>query len=187
MRSRRRIAFAFLMWALLPSAALPANEQPLPKFEDYPALEKLVGAPKEPVLRTAAQKSYATRLRRGVLEGEGLLGVDRPDSSPRPNFAGSFYAIMWSCGSDGCASLALVDGRTGTVYGPPPNGNPARTGFVASPRTHGCKGIDLRPDSRLLFVDYVDWSLGRPVCHRSYYEWRDQRYWLISERVMPSR
>lgn len=107
------------------------------------------------------------------------MGVEKPEIPPKPNFAGSFYAITWGCGSDGCAALAVVDGRTGEVYGLPPDGDPTKNEFSATPRTHECAGIGLRPGSRLLFIDYMSYSSGKPVCQRSYYEWRDFRYMLV--------
>jgi hypothetical protein len=170
------LAIASLM---VPTVALAADPKALPRFEDYPAIDQLVGSPKEPVLRLPVDRNYKTRLRRGVRVGDGLFGVLKTEQHPRPNFAGAFYAITWGCGSDGCAALAIVDGRTGAVFGPPPGGNVTNDNFVATPRTNDCPGIGLRPDSRLLFIDYTSYSSGIPVCQRSYYEWRNQTYRLV--------
>lgn len=162
-----------------PTVASPADPRTLPRFEDYPAIDQLAGTPKEPLLRLPVDRNYKTRLRRGVLVGDGLFGARRPGQPPRPNFAGAFYAITWGCGSDGCAALAIVDGRTGAVFGPPPGGNATNDNFAATARTNDCAGIGLRPDSRLLFIDYTSYSSDKPVCQRSYYEWRNLRYRLV--------
>ncbi len=151
----------------------------LPRFADYPAREQLVGRPKQPQLTQPEHQQYKTRLLQGVLRGKGLLGSTAAGSPPAPNFAGAFYAVTWGCGSDGCAALAVVDGRTGTVYGPPPNASPVEEGFVATPRTHECPGIGLRANSRLLFIDYADYASGQIMCQRTYYEW--------AKRIVPIR
>jgi hypothetical protein len=178
MRIKMLVAIAVLRLSF-PTVASPADPKRLPLFEDYPATDHLAGPPREPVLRLSVHRNYRTRLQRGVLAGEGLYGVDKPQQPPRPNFAGAFYAITWGCGSDGCAALAVVDGRTGAIYGPPPNGDPTNDNFVATPRTSECAGIGLRANSRLLFIDYTDRTSGEPMCQRTYYEWRDFRYRVI--------
>jgi hypothetical protein len=74
------------------------------------------------------------------------------------------------------------------VYGPPPDASPAETGFVATPRTHECPGIGLRANSRLLFVDYADYSSGAITCQRTYYEWDKGSYRFVKKlSVKPGR
>lgn len=175
----------FLLAVLVASVSAAASGDslpPLPRFEDYPAIEKFDGMAKPPVLSLPVDRLYRTRLRRGVTNGEGLLGVSQAKSPPRPNFAGAYFAITWGCGSDACAALAVVDARTGRVFGPPPDGNASASNFVATPRTSGCPGIELRPNSRMIIVDQpVHADSAQAVCRRNYYEWRDQRYRLIGK------
>jgi hypothetical protein len=134
------------------------------------------------VLAEPGHWKYKTRLRRGVVHGEGLVGrKDGGGSPPVPNFAGVFYAVAWGCGSDGCIALAIVDGRNGQVYGPNPDAIPAKINFVATPRTHECPGIGQRANSRLLFVDYADYSTGEIMCQRAYYEWENGSYRLVQK------
>jgi hypothetical protein len=47
---------------------------------------------------------FRTKIRQGATKGA--------------NFAGHYSIIEWGCGTS-CVSLALVDARTGEVYGPP--------------------------------------------------------------------
>jgi len=77
--------------------------------------------------------------------------------SPSPNFAGVYYAVTWGCGSDGCAALAIVDGRTGEVFGPPPDSQP-REGFVVGAYMNA---ILVRPDSRLIVLVRTSWPDDR--------------------------
>lgn len=152
-----------------------------PRFEDYPATAQLAGPPKRPLLTEPEHRLYKTRLQQAVLRGEGLIGSKSCESPPAPNFAGAFYAVTWGCGSDGCAALAIIDGRTGAVYGPPPKASPTTTGFIATARTHDCPGIGLRAYSRLLFIDQADYSSGQLTCERSYYEWKNRSYRFVKK------
>jgi hypothetical protein len=181
-----RLIISLLVCGAFPGTPSVAQHSP-PKFEDYPATDKLIQPLKSPILHLPVDDWDKDHISKGVLYGEGLVGVDKPDKPPKPNFAGAFFAIAWNCGSDGCIALALVDSRTGIVYGPPPTAVPPKNGFVASARTNECEGIGLRPDSRLLFLDYAEWNSGRPLCQRSYYEWRDHKYWFLGRRSIRSR
>jgi hypothetical protein len=167
------------MWPAEPPAPL--------KFEGYPANETLVGQPRQPILLLPIHRLYRTRLRRGIQYGEGLVGVAKPQQPSKPNFAGVFYAIAWGCGSDGCGSLAIVDGRTGLIYGPPPDADPSRSEFIATPNTSGCKGIEVRPASRLLFIERAEWSSDGLVCQRSYYEWQGLQYKFIAKMAVKAK
>lgn len=180
MTSRAWRALAISAWC---SVCTGQVRPMLPQFKDYPATVQLIGPPKKPLLVHPEQRLYKTRITQGIERGEGLLGY-RGQTPPAPNFAGAFYAVTWGCGSDGCASLAVVDGRTGTVYGPPPDASPPRTGFVATPRTHECTGIDLRPDSRLLFIENTDYTSGSPKCERTYYEWQNGSYRFLQKALV---
>jgi hypothetical protein len=177
------------MWLLVTVlVSLPLWADGIPRFEDYPATEKLSTQPVDPVFRLPAERMYRTRIRLGVRDGDGLFGVEKASKTPpKPNFAGAFYAVTWGCGSDGCAALAIVDGRTGRIYGPPPDASP-EDGFIASPRTSYCQGLGLRPDSRLLFVDFAVLEFGPPTCRRSYYEWNGSQYRLVKKvEIKPSK
>ena len=168
--------------AIVSAAASADSQRAFPRFEDYPAIEKFDGVAKPPVLSLPVDRLYRTRLRRGVTNGDGLLGVSEAKSPPRPNFAGAYFAISWGCGSDACAALAVVDARTGRVFGPPPDGDASASNFVTTPITTGCPGIELRRNSRMIIVDQRGHTdSGQAVCRRSYYKWRDRRYRLIGK------
>ncbi len=66
---------------------------------------------------------YRTNLREGARKG--------------PNFAGHYTIIIWGCGHTDCATLAVVDARTGRVF------------FTLEIESH----IHYRRSSRLLLVD----------------------------------
>ena len=140
------------LWLFLAAAA------PVPRFEDYPAIEQLDGSPVPPFLTLPVHRRYQTRILSGA--------------TGRPNFAGAFYAVVWGCGS-GCAALAVVDGRTGVIYGPPGT----RDALIATSSTENCPGVGVRPNSPLIFIDHSVMTTG--VCRRSFYEWRDLRYRFI--------
>jgi hypothetical protein len=94
-----------------------------PRFEDYPTTETFRGAPAPPVLITSEQRLYRTRIRKGVVNGEGVWSGSWENTmkTSGPNFAGHYFVIRWGCGSD-CLMMAVVDAKTGKVYDPPLSG-----------------------------------------------------------------
>jgi hypothetical protein len=140
-----------------PGTAAPADEdgdtippqpdwarQPVPRFEDHPATESFSGTPAPVDLRSQPwAREYRTALRTGAAEG--------------PNFAGAYTLVLWGCGTQ-CQSWAVVDARTGRVYG-----NPFDAELL----------VDFRRDSRLVVVnpvrpDELPWP-GRP--RPAYFAW----------------
>jgi hypothetical protein len=73
-------------------------------FGDFPAVTIFGGTPAPPQLRTAGQRLFRARIREAAQEG--------------PNFAGHYTIAEWGCGTS-CDSVAVVDARTGTVFGGP--------------------------------------------------------------------
>jgi hypothetical protein len=100
-----------------------------------------------------------------------------------PNFAGGFYAVTWGCGTDGCTALAVINPRTGKIYGPPPSGDPTQTNFIATAGMQSCAGINFQPNSTLIVVTRtVRQRNGKPYCESSFYDWKDGHYKLVARR-----
>jgi len=70
-------------------------------FDDFPAPAPFHGVPGSPVLRTAGQRLFRTRIREAAKQG--------------PNFAGHYTIAEWGCGSS-CVSVAVIDAETGVVH-----------------------------------------------------------------------
>jgi len=73
-------------------------------FQNYPAFDTLQGSVAPVDLQS---HKWAPRFRTVLRDG----------ASHGPNFAGAFTIVTWGCGSS-CRMLAVVDGRSGRVYGP---------------------------------------------------------------------
>jgi hypothetical protein len=65
-----------------------------PRFEDYPVTEIFKGKPVAPVLATAEQRLYRTRIREGVSRGVGVER-DGKEDQPGSNFAGHYIIITF--------------------------------------------------------------------------------------------
>ncbi len=72
--------------------------------------------PASPILETAQQKLFRTRIQEGVRSGGELVREGKVQ--PGPNFAGHYVVEEWACGSPGLM-MAVVDALTGKVYNPP--------------------------------------------------------------------
>src|SRR4051794_32440108 len=92
---------ALALWLL---SAAAAQAPALPRFEQFPAADIFSGKPAAPVLKTAGQREFSTRIREGAAHGV--------------NFAGHYTIADWGCGA-GCVSIAVIDARDGTVYDGP--------------------------------------------------------------------
>ena len=74
----------------------------VPAFDQYRVTEPgFSGKPAPPVIKTAEDRRFRTRIREAAAGG--------------PNFAGHFTVAEWGCGA-GCVSLAIIDAATGSVY-----------------------------------------------------------------------
>lgn len=156
---------------------LPQNAGP-PRFEDFPVHEIFTGTPKAPILATAEQRMFRSRIRNGVatLSDVWIGSYKNPIKGKGPNFAGHYFAIRWGCGSQ-CVMMATVDAETGMVYEPPL----ADKDSLWVPLDNlGDMVIDLRPDSSLLILrngcrDFKD----RRTCGTYYFNWKDNHFDLV--------
>jgi tetratricopeptide (TPR) repeat protein len=139
-------------------------EKPLPRFEDYPALEKLTGKPVNPIITSRRARLYRTSIRNDVKAG--------------PNFAGRYTVASWGCSST-CVGFAVVDARTGKVVFHPKILQIAQVPYQTE------NVIQFRPDSRLLIIAGEvlpldpDEEVGPDGTGKFYYEWTGNRFTLI--------
>lgn len=136
--------------AILFAIAVLRGQTSAPTFSQYHADARKVDKPIAPILRSKRQRTFRTRIREAAAEG--------------PNFAGQYKIAEWGCGA-GCASFAIIDEVSGTVYDPPFSGVTIK---VSDKYEGGDPGYDYKPDSRLLVArgcpDEAD-------CGTHYYEW----------------
>lgn len=78
----------------------PSENQPVPKFKDYPVEAIYTGKSAKLLLNNDTAKTFRTRLRES-LEQE-------------PVFAGEYVLAVWGCGA-GCRSYTFANKRTGQV------------------------------------------------------------------------
>lgn len=162
-----------LTLALLASGLILAAQEP--RFEDFPAKDNFTGTPAEPILASAVAKSFRTRIRNGVKPGPGGHG--------RPNFAGRYFLLLWGCGSL-CVTMAMVDAKTGIVFGPPFE----RSGTMQLPlEIWSDMKVDFRPDSSLLILrnacsNYPD----RATCGVYHLSWTGKKFDVVKfQHVQP--
>lgn len=85
------------------AAETPTQPSVLPAFRAYAVADTFRGRPAPVDLTSDPEaREFRTVLRAGAATG--------------PNFAGRFTIVTWGCGA-GCQLSAVVDGRTGRVYG----------------------------------------------------------------------
>jgi hypothetical protein len=90
---------------LLYALSLLRAQGPVPDFTQFPVTgPKFSGKPAPPVLKTAYQRTFRTRIRESSADG--------------PNFAGHFTVAEWGCGA-GCVSVVVIDAATGAIYNGP--------------------------------------------------------------------
>ena len=154
------------------------SSKPAPRFEDYPVKEVFTGAPAAPILATAEEQMYRTRIRNGVARGSDVWigSYKNPIKAKGPNFAGHYFVVRWGCGSQ-CLMMATIDAKTGEIYEPPL----AEKGSLSVPLDNLSEmETDLRPDSSLLVLrnacrDFTD----RKTCGTYYFNWKDNRFDLV--------
>ncbi len=149
-----------------------------PKFEDYPVTEVFKGTPAPPILTTAEQRMYRTRIRNGVATGAGVWtgSSGKPITERGPNFAGHFFVIRWGCGSD-CLMMAIVDARTGEVHGPPPLSGIPRALYLPMDPMSG-RDIDFQRQSSLMVLRNAC-KVDRSECGVYYFIWKNGRFNLV--------
>ena len=148
-----------------------------PRLEDYPVTEIYKGAPATPVLVTAEQRQYRTRIRNGVMNGEGVWSGSwkSPIKTSGPNFAGHYFVIRWGCGSD-CLMMAVVDAKTGEVYDPPLSGSGAE--LYVNMDMLGDREIDFNPNSSLMVLRNAC-RIARSECGVYYFNWQNDKFVLL--------
>lgn len=147
-----------------PAASLPA-------FADYLAREHFKGRPAAVRLRTRRDRQFRTRLREGAAEG--------------PNFAGRYTVVYWGCGT-GCAQVAAVDAKTGSVHWPPLEYSDIPTPDRAEYDLDYKYGVGYRLDSRLLVLTRTHYD--REGSYTAYFYVLDRgRFRLVREAVLKAR
>jgi hypothetical protein len=137
-----------------------AQAADLPKFGQFKVSEIYRGKPAAPVLKTAGQRMFRTRIREAAEKG--------------PNFAGHYAVAVWGCGSD-CAQLNVIDVQSGEVYPGPFGGLPGGFTFFLGISIETA-GFHHQVDSRLLVVNGCP---GGENCGTHYFEWTGSGFRLL--------
>lgn len=172
-----------LIAALTPVAqTAAASSDSAPGFRDYQVSGIFQGQPAPPVLATDEQRRYRTRIRNGVLKGEGVWNGSwkNPIKPSGPNFAGHYLVIRWGCGSN-CLMMAIVDARTGKVYNPPLSG--AGTELYVPMDMLGDREIEFELRSSLMILRNAC-KAARSECGVYYFNWRDNRFILVKRKLI---
>jgi len=156
-----------------------------PRFEDYAVTQVFTGTPAAPVLVTADERMFRTRIREGVTKGEGVLRDGK--EQPGPNFAGHYIVVTWACGSP-CGMMAIADAVTGKVYAPPISEGfrlpllPATEPGDPDHFIPWVADVEFRRDSNLMIVRAnPDPSRGR-TSYAHYFLWENNR-WKLLRRI----
>jgi hypothetical protein len=177
MNARNSIRFVGVaLWACGVSGL--AQNARTPRFEDYPAKGVFTGTPAAPILATAEQRKFRTRIRNGVSIGSDVWvgSYKNPIKSKGPNFAGHYFVIRWGCGSQ-CVMMATVDAETGKVYEPP---LADKTSLWVPLDNLSEMETDLRPDSSLLILRNACRDLkDRRTCGTYYFNWKENHFDLV--------
>ena len=123
---------------------------------------------------------YRTRIRNGVLKGEGVMADSESKrflTKPGTNFAGKYVVITWGCGSQ-CVMMAIVDAATGKIYDPPLSGTETELHVPLDNLREMETGY--RVDSSLMVLqnacrDFKD----RKTCGTYYFNWKDNHFNLV--------
>ncbi|HEV2800427.1 MAG TPA: hypothetical protein VGW12_08020 [Pyrinomonadaceae bacterium] len=105
----------------------------------------------------------------------------REDSRAGVNFAGHYTVVFWGCGT-GCAQLAVVDARTGSVYWPPLEYTdiPERPEEGEDVAAFAARHRNFRPDSKLLILTRNHYD-GRGSYTAYYYLFDKNRFRLLRQ------
>ena len=161
----RSVSLLTLSMSLLFPSTVPQVFQVNPQqtetnypFAKYPA-RTYTGKPVPPKLVTSDQRMFRTVLRDGAKKG--------------PNFAGHYTIVGWGCGSS-CVSYAVVDAKSGAVYGL----DASSEKFPTANRSYPC-GLQYRADSRLLVIE-ASREIDSP-CEPSFFLWVGSRFVPVNE------
>jgi hypothetical protein len=173
--------FAVLILVADCTAFPQSSRRAEPRLEDYPVTEIYKGAPATPILVTSEQRQYRTRIRNGVMSGEGVWSGSWKDpiKTNGPNFAGHYFVIRWGCGSN-CLMMAVVDAKSGKVYAPPLSG--AGTELYVNMDMLGDREIDFKPQSSLMVLRNAC-RIARSECGVYSFNWQNNKFTLL-KRVL---
>lgn len=115
----------------------------VPTFTDFPAEIQKIAKPSLNLRSHPIGLRFRTVIRTAVRE-QGI------------NFAGQYTIVKWGC-STNCSQFAIVDLRTGRIF--------------HNPKRILARGVDFRPDSRLLIVDPWYEDAMFPHIPTSFYVW----------------
>lgn len=181
----RTFVAVFLVSAITSAAQAtpdPRSGTREPHFDDYRVTEVFTGSPAEPILVTAEQKHYRTRIRNGALNGTDVWNGSwkNPLKGSGPNFAGHYFVIRWGCGSN-CLIMAVVDARTGKVYGPPLASAGSELHVPMDPLSD--VEIDFRRDSSLMVLRNACKD-ARGGCGAYYFNWSNEKFVLLKRTLV---
>jgi hypothetical protein len=154
---------------LAQSASLRKAVEQLPSFGDCPATGDFHGHAAPPILRTAGQRLFRTRIREAARNG--------------PNFAGHYSIAEWGCGTS-CVSIAVIDAETGAVYEGPFGSLPKAILFYGlalrydrdASGAYQHEGLVYHVNSRLLVARGCPNDLN---CGAYFYEWTGSEFKLL--------
>ena len=118
------------------TAAPPAAQGSIPRFQDFPSAPLFTGPASSPRLNTPSEREFRTRLTQAAQEP--------------PNFAGRYRFTIWGCGAE-CISGAVIDLATGEVMSPPHAGS-GKPAFRICQSAYEGSGVEFRENSRMAIV-----------------------------------
>jgi hypothetical protein len=142
----------------------------LPKFQDYSIREIFNQTPHAPLIVTAEQRRFRSRIR----EGAG-----------KPNFAGHYSVITSGCESP-CLRVVICDAITGVIYGPPlaPTNDVFAIPLLLFPNSVPSNPeLEYRSNSELMVIRAMpQWYQSAAVPYTFYFLWRKNK-WTLLRRV----
>jgi hypothetical protein len=185
-----RICFGSLFLLLAGRIWAQTHSNALPRFEDYPATETFAGRPVTPKLATPLDQRYSNQIRDGVENGYGVFRDGKEQKGP--NFAGTWIAIQWGCGTP-CLRMAIVDARSGDLYYPPfsINGIGARSFdlplLMIGDSLPQNPEVEFQPNSNLMIIKATPNRAGRHPSYTYYFLWRQKRWTLLRKVRLTER
>jgi hypothetical protein len=152
-----------------------------PTFAEYAVPEIFSGSPAAPKVSSPWVRLFADEIVNGVRQGYGVFREGKEQAGP--NFAGHLIIIQWGCGAP-CLRMAVVNARTGDVYGPPLtySGRPHSFDLPLLMRRNEVAQnpvVTFRPDSSLVTIEATPASSRQSYMY--YFVWN--RRWILLKRV----
>jgi hypothetical protein len=147
-----------------------SNSSRAPKFESYPEHEVYVGGLATPKYSPSMEVRYKREIRNNYVV------------ETKPNFAGHFVLLHWSCGS-ACIEMAIVDAKSGDIYSPPiTDEGIGIQRFFLPYLTHlngGSSGpiLQFKPDSRLFIIKCNHGNEWKGYTY--YFLWKQNKWELL--------